>query len=265
MTWISEKLYQFSHRDATREIRIVCIGDSMTDDMPEQPLINRLLIRRPTWTETLQSKLRRTYPSHRIFVHNHGARSKKISTALERMENPYEREDYYYNRFISMPSVNEINPDIIILESHGYMDHDTDYEQYVRTFKEILRLSTEEMGAQIYLLVTICPDGEDFKKPYEYYMNDRPRRVKEAELIRRRLEDSIQLGRTLGIPTIDVYSKTVSDPRPFIKEQDMVHPSYEGHLLIAEEVFEKIKVSMVFVPGKGLSMMVGDIRKTMEY
>jgi lysophospholipase L1-like esterase len=180
------------------------------------------------------------------------------------MEHPYERENHY-GRFTTLPSVNQIGPDIIILESHGYMDHDTDYEQYVRTFKEILRLSTEEMGAEIYLVVTICPDSEDLKKPYEYYVNDRPRRVKEAQLIRQRLEDALELGLKLGIPTIDVYSKTAQNPRPFIKEQDMVHPSYRGHQLIAAELFEHIKNSEVFVSEEAPSTMAGYLSQKGSY
>jgi len=262
--WAGEKAYRFSHRNAEREVRIVCIGDSMTDDMPEQPLMNRLFIRRPTWIEMVQSRLRERYPNLRISVSNHGAKSRKIATALARMNNSYEREDDY-GKFITLPSMREVKPDIIILESHGYMDHDTDYEEYVKTFKEIVNLATKEIGAQVFLLVTICPDGEDFKKPYEYYQNDRERRIREAQLIRKRLDDALQLGRELGIPTIDVYSKTVSDPRPFIKEQDMVHPSYKGHLLIAEEVFENIKSDELFVSEKASTTIAGDLSRDKEY
>jgi hypothetical protein len=244
--WITENLYELSHQSAARDVRIVCLGDSMTDDMPEQPIVNRLLICRPTWIEMLERKLRATYPDQRIFAYNHGARSKKIATALERMENPYEREDFYYSRYVTMPSVSEMKPDIIILESHGYMDHDTDYEEYRKTLTEIVLLATERIGADVYLLVTICPDSTDLKKPYALYVNDAEKRIKEAQLIKRRLEDGIALGRSLGIPIIDVYHKTIMDPRPFIKEQDMVHPSYRGHVLIAEEAFNAVEKSSVF-------------------
>jgi hypothetical protein len=245
--WITESLYELSHQNAAREVRIVCLGDSMTDDMPEQSLVDRLLIRRPTWFEMLERNLRMIYPDQRIFVYNHGARSKKIATALERMENPYEREDFYYGRYVSLPSVSEMKPDIIILESHGYMDHDTDYDEYRKALKEIVLLATERLRAEIYLLVTICPDSKDLKKPYALYINDAEKRIKEAQSIRMRLEDGIALGKSLGIPIIDVYHKTVMDQRPFIKEQDMVHPSYRGHVLIAEEAFNAVKKSPLFM------------------
>lgn len=244
--WITENFYELSHRRAAREVRIVCLGDSMTDDMPEQPRVNRLLIRRPTWVEMLEKDLRAVYPDQRIFVYNHGARSKKIATALERMENPYEREDFYYDRYVAMPSVSEIRPDIIILESHGYMDHDTEYEEYRKVFEEIVLLATERMRAEVYLLATICPDSEDLKKPYALYINDAEKRTKEAQSVRRRLEDGIALGKSLGIPIIDVYHRTVMDQKPFIKKRDMVHPSYRGHVLIAEEAFNAVKKSSVF-------------------
>ena len=244
--WISERVYVIGGQRAGREVRIVCLGDSMTDDMPEQPLVNRVLVCRPTWIQMLQSKLRETCPNQRIFVFNYGARSTRIAAALERMTNPYKREDSYHETWVAQPSVKEMKPNIVILESHAYMDQDTKYEEYAQTVRQILFLATKEMGAQIYFLATICPDATDYKKPYELYINNPQKRINEAQLIRSRMEDFIALGKTLGVPTIDVYHETTMSPKQFIKGQDMVHPSYMGHILIAQKGFEAIRKSSAF-------------------
>ncbi len=244
--WLGEKLYLIRTGRADHEVRIVCLGDSMTDDMPEQSRMNRLFFPRPTWIGMLRSKLRETYPNQRIFVYNHGARSMKISSTLNRMENPYKREDSYHETWVAQPSVKEMKPTIIILESHAYMDNDTQYEEYARTVEQIVSLATKEMGAQVYFLATVCPDSTDYKKPYELYINNPQKRINEAQLIRTRMEDFIALGKTLGIPTIDVYHDTTASPRQFIKSEDMVHPSFMGHVLVAQKVFETIRKSSAF-------------------
>jgi len=253
--WLGEEFYLFSRYGSKGEVRIVCLGDSMTDD---QPILNRLLVLRPNWVEMLRTRLRERFPELRIRVYNHGVRSEGISSTSARMLNPSERLDNYHKKQTVLPAVVTINPDIIILESHGYMSHPMDRDEYVKTVKETVFLAQEQMEAEVFFLATICPDGANLKKPYPKYANDPEKRTREAKLIRKRIEDFMQLGEELGIEVIDVYSKSSANPKEYVKSKDMVHPSYEGHLLIAEEVFNEIKDSTRLAARNTTSEMAGN-------
>ncbi|MEK7561301.1 MAG: SGNH/GDSL hydrolase family protein [Patescibacteria group bacterium] len=201
------------------------MGDSMVDTMGEN-------------LDYLKESLRARYPETYFNFYNYGIGGQNVAQGLDRFNQSFTYQTRNY------PPIGEISADIIIIASFAYnpfSPHNRD--QHWLTLTELVT-TAKQTGADVYMLAEIAPLSTGF--------GDGPGGInwppdlanQQAENIRQQLENAVSLSRSLGVPLINAYAKSTVDSqfgdRVYISAHDGIHPSVEGHLLMADLIAQTI-------------------------
>lgn len=209
------------------EVVIALLGDSMVDTMGD--------------LKTLELALLQYWPNVTFKLLNYGVGSTPAESGLERLEKGFRNHEKDF------PSLLTQTPDIVIVESFAYNHPPPTAEGLSRqrdTLTQIIQ-KIKGAGAQPLLLVTIGPNEETFAQGAPGISWDESQRKIAAQEIRLFLDNAISFGKTLNIPTIDVYhpslDKNGNGKQIFINPNDNIHPSQAGIELVSDLVTQKLK------------------------
>ena len=206
---------------------IAIIGDSMVDTMGEN-------------MDYLRQSLQVRYPETNFNLYNYGIGGQNVIQGLERLNQSF---NYQTRNFLP---ITQINADIIIVASFAYnpfSPHNRD-EHWLTLTALINELA--QTNADLYMLAEIAP--------LEIGFGDGPgginwppaKSAQQAENIRQQLENAVSLARSLGIPLINAYEKSIAGgkfgDRIYISAHDGIHPSVEGHYLMADLIATSLKL-----------------------
>lgn len=206
---------------------IVVYGDSMVDTMGER-------------LEYLEHALKKRYPQTDFILYNFGKGAENVEMGIARFGSELHYQDRNYL------SLDRIHPDIIIVGSFAYnpfTPHDRN-----RHWLGLTRLveQAKTLSAQVYMMAEIAPLRRDFGKgPNGVNWSDQTN-IEHSGRIVEQLENTVGLSRTLGIPLIDVYRRSLAGSgegkRDYVNPSDGIHPSVAGHEFTAKIITERIKL-----------------------
>jgi lysophospholipase L1-like esterase len=217
-----------------KKIKIVMLGDSMTETAGQD-------------CKALRACLSTEYPGQDFDLLNYGVGGTRVGYGLWRLTNEYEFRDVKY------PPLLETNPDIVLLESFAYNNgSDGDFPGGIEHFRDmhrkIVQSLREKTTAEIVFVVTVAPDMERFiitVPNFVYTPVSILRKMAEDRV--KYLEEGLKIAAELELPVVNVYQATLDAeskgiPRgTFIDQNDLIHPSEEGHILTASLTLEVFK------------------------
>jgi len=204
---------------------IALYGDSMIDTMGEK-------------LDYLDKALKAKYLQTNFQLYNYGIGSQNIEEGLARFENNFSYQSRNY------PPIGQIKPDVIILGSFSYNvfpEHDK-----IRHYQKLseLVLKAKQITPNVYLLVEIAPLKTGFGKGEGGVNWPQDVSYNHALKIIDQLENAISLASQVGI--IDAYKLSRNDGRfgnpVYVSGHDGIHPSTEGHVLMANLISRTIKL-----------------------
>jgi len=206
-------------KSAERSVKIVLLGDSMTESLGHAPV--------------LVTTLKDTYPSYQFEIINYGVGSTNIDYALERVRNGYTYKTKHF------PSLIELRPDIVIVESFAYNQYGTGpetVESYRRKLIDIVHSLQWYAGARVLIMATLAPDATNYAKGVlELGPSKRAEIVAEKKLY---LYTALVVGNELGVPNIDAFGSSLGNNgngRPELTEDETnIHPSPQGTVFLQE-------------------------------
>lgn len=216
-----------SAKDGKSSYTIAAIGDSMVDTMGENL---------PYLAETLSS----LYPQTKFHLYNYGIGSQNAAEGLSRFDKPYT------NNTRSYPPLPSLAPDIIIVGSFSYnpfSPHNPD-EHWLKLTELVKRAQT--VTPRVYLLSEIAPLSIGFGRgpggpnwpPQDSYQ--------QAVKISEQLENTVSLAKNLNVELINAFEASKKDERFgenfYVSGHDGIHPSVEGHYLMAQLIAGALKL-----------------------
>lgn len=206
---------------------IAAIGDSMVDTMGENL---------PYLAQTLAS----LYPQTNFHLYNYGIGSQNVAEGLSRFDKSYT------NNTRSYPPLPDLAPDIIIVGSFSYnpfSPHNPD-EHWLKLTELVKRAQT--VTPRVYLLSEIAPLSIGFGQgpggpnwpPQDSYQ--------QAVKITEQLENTVSLAKNLNVELINAFETSKKDKRFgenfYVSGHDGIHPSQEGHYLMAQLIAKALKL-----------------------
>ena len=208
--------------------RIALFGDSMIDTMVDAP-------------ENLETILKATYPKTFFKVYNYGIGGQNISDGLKRWESSFSNRNREY------PPIGDVKADVIVIGSFAYNPFNPHDKAKHKEQLTQLVTKAKQTDARVFLLAEIAPLGDDFGKGPKG-VNWPPEQSREhSKYIEEMIENTFVVGKELGVPVIDMYSKSKATGSEFGRRElvnidDGIHPSPEGHALTAEAIFSTINL-----------------------
>ena len=195
---------------------IALFGDSMVETMGKDlPYLRR--------------QLEKKYPQIKFQIYNLGIGSENIGQGLDRFPKTFET----------------LRPDILIIGSFAYNPYyPYAREKYISDLTQLLS-EAKKITPNVYLLVEIAPLKRGFGQG-KNGINWLPNQAYEhATQIIAHLVGAIEVGQTLQIPVIDVFSKTTTNiemegNKKYVNPSDGIHPSVAGHQLTADLIVQLI-------------------------
>ena len=204
---------------------IALYGDSMIDTMGEK-------------LEILQKELYRSYPKTTFKLYNYGIGAQNIEDGVLRFANSFSNKERIY------PPISNIDPDIIILGTFAYnpfVPHDL--EKYKKELVDLIQ-KAKNVSLRVYLLAEIAPQKTGFGQG-EYGVNwPQDQAYQQAATIMDQIKEAIKVANREGTPVINAYQKSLltdgfGNP-VYVRNEDGIHASYEGHVLMAREIIAKL-------------------------
>ncbi len=207
---------------------IAVIGDSMEDTMGER-------------LEYLEGALKRKYPDTTFFLYNYGVGSENVEEGLA-----HYNEDFKY-KDRSFPSLSKIQADIVVVGSYAYNPFTPNSrDRHWLGLTHLVQEIQKKKDADIYMLAEIAPLRKDFGKGPGGVNWDTDTSYTHSGWIVDQLENVIGLGKTLHVPVIDVYHKSLTDgpikegKHELVDTYDGIHPGVKGQEFMAEEIANSI-------------------------
>lgn len=204
---------------------IALFGDSMVDTMGEN-------------LEYLDKSLKAKYPDVNFRLYNYGIGSQNIEEGLARFDISFSNKSRKYS------PISQINPDIIILGSFSYNvfpQHDKN-----RHFQKLTELveKGKQITPNVYILAEIAPLKTGFGKgeggvnwPADISYNHSLKIIDQ-------IQNAISLSSRASI--INAYKSSLVDGKfgnpVYVSGHDGIHPSVEGHVLMANLIASSIKL-----------------------
>jgi len=204
---------------------IALYGDSMIDTMGEK-------------LEILQIELYRSYPKTTFKLYNYGIGAQNIEEGVLRFASNFSNKERIY------APITNIDPDILILGTFAYnpfVPHDL--EKYKKELMDLIQ-KAKNVSLKVYLLAEIAPQKTGFGQG-EYGINwPQDQAYQQAVIIMDQIKEAIKVANREGIPVINAYQKSLladgfGNPI-YVRNEDGIHPSYEGHVLMAREIISKL-------------------------
>ncbi len=207
------------------EYTILLLGDSMTDYLRSHDKI---------MTDALQEY----YQDKNFKILNYGYGATNIMSVNARLENETEYKHDYY------PPINEIDFDIIFIESFGYnplsefkidtgLDMQTKQLEYIYT-----SLRKTHPDSHIVFVVTIAPNKKQFGLNTVDLSVDQ--RISWAEERIRYINNHKDFANRYNIPLVNIFESSLDEngdgDLDYISRNDYIHPSARGVYLIYEEM-----------------------------
>lgn len=201
---------------------IALLGDSMTDTEGEG-------------FPYLQERLRIKIPQVNYDILNYGASATDLVYGLFRLTNGYT----YINKEI--PSLLSRNPDLIVIESFAYnhwSPSEDDMNKQWATLIKIVDTIKSAGNAKIVFLSTIAPNNAYYGKNIPDIHWTEKQRTEQSETAKKYLINHLNFAKSAKIDYIDAYSVSLDSRNQgmlkYINTSDYLHPSVDGHLLIAD-------------------------------
>lgn len=206
---------------------IALYGDSMVDTMGED-------------LPYLAEALAVSYPETKFNLYNYGIGAQNVAAGLERVNSAFS----YQTR--SYVPIAQINADIIIIGSFAYnpfVPHNRDL--HWQTLTQLI-MELKKTDADLYMLVEIAPIYSGFGVgPGGINWVDEIAK-EQAVNIKQQLESALSLAKAVGLPLIDAYSPSQVaggfGDKVYVSTHDGIHPSVEGHHLIAGVIVKTVKL-----------------------
>lgn len=208
--------------------KIAIVGDSMVETMGDS-------------LEYLQEPLREKYPNAEFAFYNYGHGAENVESAINRFDEPFSRLNRSYDSLLNL------EPDILIVASYAYnplvpYSADNHWSGLVE-----LMTRAQEITDNLYLLVEIAPLEKEFGEGVGGVNWPADIASEHAGHIAELLQNGIGVAEAMNIPLIDVYSESKLEDSFFgepeyIDDHDGIHPSIEGHKLIARVVAESVSL-----------------------
>lgn len=208
------------------EYSIAIYGDSMVDTMGEN-------------LEYLDTSLKFKYPSTTFKLYNYGIGGQNVADGLARFNKPFSYQKRNY------PSIKDIKADIIILGSFAYNPFPThDRNRHWTTLTQLVN-EAKSTGASVYMLAEIGPKQAGFGKGPGGINWPENLVSPHVEHIIEQLENVLALSKELNVPKIDSYEKSKIGTKygnpDYVSSHDGIHPSQEGHILMANLIANVVK------------------------
>ncbi|OGK18379.1 hypothetical protein A3G67_03760 [Candidatus Roizmanbacteria bacterium RIFCSPLOWO2_12_FULL_40_12] len=209
---------------------VTVFGDSMVDTMGER-------------MEYLEGALKKKYPDTTFFLYNYGIGSQNVEDGLARYNNDFKYQDRNF------PAISKIQADVIIIGSFAYnpfSPHSRDRHWLGLT--RLVQEAVKRKDAEVYMLAETAPLRRQFGKGPGGVNWDTDTSYKHSGYIVEQLENVIGLAKSLNVPLIDVYHKSLANEslgegkREFVNSHDGIHPSVEGHKFMAEYIANSLNL-----------------------
>lgn len=206
---------------------IAVIGDSMVDTMGER-------------LEYLDEALKSRYPATRFNLYNYGIGGQNVAQGLARFDKPFS----YQTR--NFPPLASLGADVIIVASFAYNpfpQHNRD--QHWLTLSQLVDLA-QNSAESVYVLAEIAPLASGFGNG-PGGINWPPDLAKnQSTHIVEQLENAVAISHAKGIPLINSFEKSKINGQfgesLYVSSHDGIHPSVEGHYLMAGLIAATIKL-----------------------
>lgn len=206
---------------------IALYGDSMIDTMGES-------------LDYLSKSLSFKYPKTAFKFYNLGIGSQNVEQGLTR----WDEEFHYQNR--NFPPIAQIRPDVIILGSFAYNPFPPhDRNRHYLKLKELVSYA-KLLTQNVYILSEIAPLKEGFGKGPGGINWPQDLANKQAQNIVEQLENAINISKSENITLINAYKESLMEGKfgnpVYVSGHDGIHPSVEGHVLMANLIAKTISL-----------------------
>ncbi|MEK9178827.1 MAG: SGNH/GDSL hydrolase family protein [Patescibacteria group bacterium] len=206
---------------------IAAFGDSMIDTMGED-------------LDYLSLALKKKYPGTNFKLLNFGIGAENVEKGLARWNSTLTYKERNY------PPITQVNADIIILGSFSYNTFDPhDVSRHREGLKKLIE-EARITSSDVYLLLEIAPLAEGFGQGKNGPNMLPADAIAQSNRILEQLDDSLSLGKELGISLINVYTPSQLNGRygeiSNVNQDDGIHPSGQGHELTARIIVSEVKL-----------------------
>lgn len=204
---------------------IATFGDSMVDTMGEN-------------LDYLDKALKAKYPETKFNLYNYGIGSQNIEEGVARFEKSFSYQTRNY------PPITEIKPDLIILGSFSYNPFPNhDKNRHFQKLSELVQ-KAKQVSPNVYLLVEIAPRETGFGKGNGGVNWPEDIARDHALKIIDQLENALSMESQITL--INSYEKSLYKGKfgnpVYVDGNDGIHPSVEGHVLMANLISRTIKL-----------------------
>ncbi len=206
---------------------IALFGDSMIDTMGEN-------------LDYLKKSLAAKYPGTIFKLYNYGIGSQNVEQGLARWGSAFSYQTRNY------PPITQIGADVVIVGSFAYNPfppHDRN-RHFVDLGELVGRAKTT--GANVYLLAEIAPLKVGFGKGPGGPNWPEDLASVQAQHIVEQLENAVNLSASDSVSLMNAYEASLYDGKfgnpVYVNQHDGIHPSVQGHVLIANLIARTIKL-----------------------
>lgn len=207
---------------------IAVLGDSMVDTLQ-------------TELPQLKILLAQAYPNYEFKLYNFGVGGENIESGLSRLTSEY---DYIGTHH---PSVLEVHPDILVIESFAYNPWSNSQSDLDRQWHDLSQMldtvKSNSPQTKIILAATIAPNSDIFG---DGVLNWSPEDKKnKTQIIKSYLQNLVNFSSSTRLPLADAYHDSLKsdgegDER-YISSSDHLHPSGLGGYLFFQKVVQAIE------------------------
>ncbi len=198
---------------------IALFGDSMIDTMGDMKYLSVALAKR--------------YPDTKFNLYNYGIGAQNVQMGLDRVDSAFNYQSRTY------PPISQTNADIIIVGSFAYnpfVNHDVN--RFSNTLTALLN-KVRSFNKNVYQLIEIAPLKDNFGKGPHGINWPPDLALKQSLHIDEQLVAARSVAKNLNVPTIDVYPFSTGRTM-YTNPDDGIHPSVDGHTLIANIIVKTI-------------------------
>ncbi|MEK7580651.1 MAG: GDSL-type esterase/lipase family protein [Patescibacteria group bacterium] len=199
---------------------IVLYGDSMIDTMGDMKYISDALTKK--------------YPKTKFDLYNYGIGGQNVKQGFERLNLNFSNQGRVYE------AIGNIKPDVIILGTFAYNPFDPHSTDNYKNYLTPLITQIKTKGGQLYLLLEVAPLKENFGVGPHGINWPADLAQKQSQHIEEQLLAAKSVAQNMGIPIIDVYTKTKGIPS-YTNTDDGIHPSYDGQVFTANLIIQTVQ------------------------
>ena len=183
-------------------------------------------------TDYLQKSLTNKYPQTEFKLYNYGIGGQNVEQGLGRFNLPFNFKTRNY------PPLSELDPDFLIVGSFSYNPFPQhDVAKHNRLLQSMIN-QARGTSAKVYLLAEIAPLKVGFGNGPGGVNWPEDKSTLQATHIIEQLNDTVNLAKTENVPLINVYQASKINGnygnKIYVNSNDGIHPSVEGHILMAD-------------------------------